>query len=286
MEMLADVMTVNVGDMAYTFSNREGRALLSMRKGDRNVMRRLPQLNFWRAPTDNDFGSNEQLNLRLWDAASRNISYTFVKAETKGEAFIFTYTAKPRGIEATVDLQYTVNKDGSLTIAAKYRALSDGLPEMMRFGMIMSLPEEYNNFTWYGRGPGENYVDRNADAFMGIWNGKVEEQAFAYYRPQETGNKTDVRWLTLKDSSGKGLRVTGAQPLSISALNNYPEDFDPGVTKKQQHASDIIPREEVVLSVDLFQRGLGGVNSWGAKPLDNYRFTGKEYQYSYTISVE
>ncbi|GHV51343.1 beta-galactosidase [Bacteroidia bacterium] len=285
-QLQADNMTVNVGDMTYTFSNREGRALLSMRKGDRNVMRRLPQLNFWRAPTDNDFGSNEQLNLRLWDAAGRNISYTFIKAETKDEATTFTYLAKPRGIEAAVDLQYTVNKNGSLTIHAKYRALSDDLPEMMRFGMIMSLPEEYDNFTWYGRGPGENYVDRNADAFMGIWNGKVEEQAFAYYRPQETGNKTGVRWLTLKDSSGKGLRVTGAQPLSVSALNNYPEDFDPGVTKKQQHASDIIPREEVVLSVDLFQRGLAGVNSWGARPLDNYRFTGKEYQYSYTISVE
>ncbi|MDR2118228.1 MAG: DUF4981 domain-containing protein [Tannerellaceae bacterium] len=274
------------GNTVYVFSLENGaRTLFSARKDSKNILRIPPRLNFWRAPTDNDFGSNEQIKLRVWEAAGQTMVYTFQGMEEKDGALSVCYQAKPKGIECTVDLVYTVNKDGSLTVDAHYKALSDELPEMMRFGMIMSLPGEYSNFTWYGRGPHENYADRHADAFMGIWNGKVEDQAFAYYRPQETGNKTDVRWLTLKNASGKGIRVDGAQPLSVSALNNFPEDFDPGLTKKQQHSSDILPRNEVVLSVDLFQRGLAGTNSWGAVPLDKYRFQDKEYRYSYTIQT-
>ena len=178
-----------------------------------------------------------------------------------------------------------VNKDGSLTIDAKHQALSDELPEMMRFGMIMTLPNEMDDFIWYGRGPHENYIDRNQETFMGIWNGKVGEQAFAYYRPQETGNKTNVRWLILKNKTGKGIEIRGNQPLSVSATNYKPVDLDPGMTKKQQHWSDVNSRWETVLCIDLFQRGVAGLDSWGAKPLDKYRFGGKEYRYSYTIKV-
>ncbi|MDR2534173.1 MAG: DUF4981 domain-containing protein [Tannerellaceae bacterium] len=291
-------LAVKAGGVTYLFSDlaprsglqRRGPAggapLVAIRKADASILSRMPRLNFWRAPTDNDFGSNEPSNLKLWDAASHNIIYTFLGAEEKNNAVTLDYTGKLRGIEAFVDLRYRVNANGSLTVEAHYRALSDDLPEMMRFGMIMSLRPEYNNFTWYGRGPWENYVDRNADAFMGIWNGNVAEQAFPYYRPQETGNKTGVRWLTLRNTAGSGIRIDGAQPLSVSALNNYPEDLDPGLTKKQQHWADVIPRKEVVLSVDLFQRGLAGTDSWGAKPLDPYRFTAKEYRYAYTITIE
>src|SRR5690606_1973298 len=194
------------------------------------------------------------------------------------------YEVKPVGIEALVNLSYTVNRDGSLTVSAHYKALSAGLSEMMRFGMNMELSPRYDHFSWYGRGPWESYTDRKEDAFMGLWNGDVKDQAFPYYRPQEAGNKTDVRWLTLTDKEGKGLRISGAQPLSVSATNYRTEDWDPGTTKKQQHASDIRPTDRVILNVDLFQRGVGGLNSWGAKPLDKYRFREKEYSYTYNIS--
>lgn len=279
-----DKITVKSGSVSYEFSTKDGKTLLSVQNDGKRVFRELLRLNFWRAPLDNDFGSWEQYALRVWDAAGDNVIYTYKNYQENGGAISFNYQAKLRGIEATVDIAYTVNTDGSLTTNARYKALSDELPEMMRFGMLMSLPKEYNDFTWYGRGPWENYVDRNADTFIGIWNGAVEDQYYPYIRPQEGGNKTDVRWLTLKDKSGKGIQVKGAQPLSVSATNNRPEDLDPGMTKKQQHASDILPREEVVLCVDLFQRGVAGLNSWGAKPLDEYRFRDKEYQYSYTIS--
>lgn len=265
---------------------RRGRgASFSMSNEGRSVFNSMPSLNFWRAPNDNDFGSGDQTHMRLWEVAGRNPILTYKGFTEKDGAISFDFEAKLRGIEAKVDLKYTVNTDGSLTVSAHYQALTDQLPELMRFGMIMTLPGSYNDFTWYGRGPHENYVDRNTDTFVGIWEGKVDAQAFPYYRPQETGNKTDVRWLTLKSPRGRGLLISGLQPLSVSATKNRPEDLDPGTTKKQQHASDVKPRGEVVLCVDLFQRGVGGLHSWGARPLDKYRFRGTDYQYAYTIKV-
>lgn len=281
----AENVIVKSGSVAYEFSIKNGATLLSVTNNGKRVFNELPSLNFWRAPTDNDFGENAQCRLRVWDAAGCNIAYTYKGKYEENGVISFNYEAKPRGIEALVLLTYTVNKDGSLTISTNYKALANDLPELMRFGMIMSLPMDYNNFSWYGRGPRENYIDRNKDTFMGIWTGLVEKQAHHYFRPQETGNKTDVRWLTLKDSDGKGILIEGFQPLSVSALDIRPEDLDPGLTKKQQHWSDILPRKEVVLCVDLFQRGVGGLDSWGAQPLDSYRFMDKEYKYSYTISI-
>lgn len=284
-DKLDDKVVVKSGDVSYEFSTKDGRTLINMTNKGKRVFNELPSLNFWRALTDNDFGSWSQYGLRLWESAGHNVVYKYVGSQEANGVHTFNYEAKLRGIEAKVDLTYTVNTDGSLNVTAKYKALSDDLPEMMRFGMTMILPKEYNDFTWYGRGPWENYIDRNADTFIGVWNGKVEDQAYAYYRPQETGNKTDVRWLTLKDKTGTGIKISGAQPLSVSATNNRSEDLDPGMTKKQQHSSDILPRNEVVLNIDLFQRGVAGLNSWGAQPLDQYRFNEKDYYYSYTISV-
>jgi len=277
-------VTVKSGTVSYVFSTRDGQTLLEMKQDGRNVFDELPTLNFWRAPNDNEFGENAQTRLRLWDAAGQNVVYSFKGKQAVGGAVSFDYQAKLRGIEAVVNLTYTVRSDGSLAVQADYKALSDDLPEMMRFGMLMTLSGDFADFTWYGRGPGENYVDRHLETFMGVWKGKVSEQAFAYYRPQETGNKTDVRWLTLTNQQGKGVRVDGLQPLSVSATNYKPEDLDPGRTKKQQHWSDINPRWETVLCVDLFQRGVGGLQSWGAKPLDRYRFMDKSYSYGFVIT--
>ncbi len=280
-----DNIVVKAGTVAYEFSTKDGKGLINITNNGTNVFRTLPRMNFWRAPIDNDFGESAQYRLSIWNAAGDNIRYKYLGNKEENGTLAVNYLLQPAGIEATVNLTYVVNKDGSLTTTAHYKALTDNLPEMMRFGMLMTLPKEIDQFTWYGRGPHENYVDRNADTFMGIWQGNVREQAFPYIRPQETGNKTDVRWLTLKDNNGKGIKIRGAQPLSVSAINYRPEDLDPGKTKKQQHMSDLIPRKETVLCVDLFQRGLAGLNSWGATPLDEYRFTDKEYKYSYTLSI-
>ena len=282
-----DQIIVTSGTLKYQFATKDTRrGLIRFESDGRSVMRELPRLNFWRGPTDNDFGANDQINLRLWEVAGDNTRYSYLGSEEKDGNIAIKYECKLSAIEAKVDLTYTVNNDGSLNIKADYKALSDNLPDMMRFGMIMTLPREYNDFAWYGRGPHENYIDRKHDTFMGVWKGKVEDQAFSYYRPQETGNKTDVRWLTLTNGQNKGIRVEGGQPLSVSATNYKPEDLDPGRTKKQQHWSDVLPRNEVVLCVDLFQRGVAGLDSWGARPLSKYSFTDKEYSYNFTISLE
>lgn len=244
----------------------------------------MPVPNFWRGPTDNDFGANEQSTLGIWRSASHNLSYQYNGVKEANGTVAVSYICKLNGIKAEVALTYTVNKNGSLTI--DYHFTADGeTPEPMRIGMLLTLPKQLNHFTYYGRGPWENYIDRNKSTLIGIYQSTVEEEAFPYIRPQETGNKTDVRWLTLTDDNGKGIRIEGAQPLSVSATNYRPEDLDPGLTKKQQHHSDLLPRKEVVLNVDLIQRGVAGLNSWGAKPLDQYRILGKDYRYSYTISV-
>ena len=273
--------------ITYEFETKDtGGSLLRMTNNGQKIFNELPQLNFWRAPTDNDLGAKIQTKLAAWREAGRNVSYKFVGTETINDQIAVRYECRPGGVEAKVDLTYTVNKDGSLTIDVQYKPLSDKLPEMVRLGMLMTLPKEYTEFSWYGRGPGETYVDRKYDALMGIYKGRADEQSFPYYRPQETGNKTDVRWLELSRKNGNGIRIEGTQPLSASATNNRPEDFDSGRMKKQWHPTETPPRNETVVCVDLFQRGVAGTDSWGINPLDEYRFWGnKEYGYSYTISV-
>jgi len=279
----ADKIVIKANEVAYEFSIKNGKSLINMTKNGQKVFNELPRLNFWRAPNDNEFGEGAQRSLRLWDAAGYNVIYQYKGTKKSDEGVLISYEAKLRGIEALVNLNYTVNSDGSLKVEAGYRAMADNLPEMVRFGMLMTMSGDHDQFTWYGRGPYENYVDRNADTFMNIWKGKVKDQLFPYYRPQESGNKTDARWLKLQNSDGKGVEIIGLQPLSISATNNLPEDLDPGMTKKQQHSSDIIPNPDAIIAVDLFQRGVGGLNSWGAKPLNEYRFLNKSYDYGFVI---
>lgn len=276
---------ITSGNLTYEFSTKKGnQAITRFTNNDKDVLDKLPKLNFWRAPTDNDFGEGLSTRLNIWRAAGENILYHFKGiSEVAGKATV-SYSCELIGINASVDLSYTVNADGSLTVDAHYKA-ADGkiTPELIRFGMIMSLSKDKSNFIYYGRGPWENYIDRKHSSFMGVYDYGTDP--YPYIRPQEAGARTDVRWLTLTDSQGKGIRIDGLQPLSVNVTKNYPEDLDPGLTKKQQHSSDIVPREEVVLCVDLVQRGLGGIDSWGGNPFDQYRLFDKEYQYSYIISV-
>jgi beta-galactosidase len=178
---------------------------------------------------------------------------------------------------------YTFMADGALKIEVVWERKGEFVPELPRLGMRMILPAHYTNLKYYGRGPWENYSDRKESAFVGLYSQSTYEQLFPYLRPQESGNKCDVRWLELTDSSGRGLRVEGLQPLSISAMPHRSEDLDPGFSKKQMHYSDIEPRREVVLHVDLAQRGVGGDNSWGAQPHDEYRLTAESYSYGYIL---
>ena len=154
-----------------------------------------------------------------------------------------------------------------------------------RFGMRMELKRDYEQLAYYGRGPQENYIDRCDNTFVGYYEDRVTNQYYPYIRPQETGNKTDVRWLALLDKEGSGVKITGLQPLSFSALHFSPEDLDPGLTRKMQHQVDVVPQKNIFLHVDLKQRGLGGDNSWGMYPHKAYRLLDNKYSYSYVIQL-
>ena len=147
----------------------------------------------------------------------------------------------------------------------------------------MELPKEYKNMRWYGKGPFEAYSDRQHAVKFGLYTSTISEQYFPYIRPQETGNKIDVRWLELTKNNTVGFKIIGENPIHISALNYRIEDLDSGDQKTQQHASELTLREEVFVTIDGFQQGLGSINSWGTLPLEQYRLPYKSYNFSYWI---
>ena len=242
-----------------------------------------PTPSFWRAPTDNDWGNNAHRRLNAWRNAADNRKV--VSVDCKQENGLYNVVAKYRmpEVASNYTVTYTVYPDGKLAVNSDLQG-SEDTPEMMRFGMQFPMDKSFENFTWYGRGPWENYSDRNTSSFMGVWNGKVADQFYPYIRPQENGNKTDVRWATLTDNNGFGLRVYGIQPLNISALDVTPDDLDPGMSKHQFHNSDVIhDRDRVYLNVDLAQRGLGGDDSWGRGPHKPYELKDKAYSYKFLL---
>ena len=250
--------------------------------------KKYPEPAFWRAPVDNDFGNKMPWTCGVWRTAHVN---RYVKNATVGERTPEGLPVKVEWILTDIQVPYTmeflVRNDGSLLVSGTMDMTGKKLPELPRFGMRMELAGRYENLCYYGRGPQENYIDRWSSAFVGRYEDKVENQYYPYARPQETGNKTDVRWLSLSDSEGTEVEITGvSQPIAFSALHYAPEDLDPGLTRKMQHTIDAIPQKDVFLHVDLKQRGLGGDNSWGMFPYNPYRLWDKKYGYSYLIRLK
>ena len=269
------------GDVGILFNANTGN-VARYRAGGKDIMSQLPEPWFWRAMTDNDWGAGFQRTANAWRTNRRKALGATVeeyadRLVVRGEFYLVDAPSR-------YTQTYTFRADGSLQVEVEWKRDGEYVSELPRFGMRMIFPADYKNFTYYGRGPWENYSDRCESAFIGRYEQSTDEQLFPYVRPQESGNKTDVRWLELTDIYGRGIRVEGLQPLSVSAMPHRSEDLDPGLGgKKQMHYSDIEPRREVVLHVDLAQRGLGGDNAWGATPRDEYRLTADEYSYGYII---
>ena len=268
------------GDRCCATFDSETGALLSYVVDGHNVMSELPEPWFWRAPTDNDWGAGFQRKADVWRSNSRKALGASIEKHSNRVVVRSEYEIEDA--PSRYILTYTFISDGALMVEAEWKK-EGNLPELPRFGMRMILPEDCNNFVYYGRGPWENYSDRNESSFLGRYEQSTNEQLFTYVRPQESGNKTDVRWLELTNRYGIGLRIEGLQPLSVSAMPYRTEDLDPGATKNQMHYSDIVPRNEVVLHVDLAQRGLGGDDAWGAVPHEPYRLEADSYSYGYVI---
>jgi beta-galactosidase len=241
--------------------------------------------NFWRSPTDNDFGNRMPSRLNIWRAADYNMVLDSV--EVKGQnadGLIVIANYRFLGLSVKYSITYTIRNDASVIITSSLNLGDNNLPELPRFGMRMQLPVEFDNVSYYGRGPWENYSDRNTSSFIGNYTSKVSDLGFDYSRPQENGYRTDVRTISFTDSTGFGLVVEGINaPVCFNARNNSDEDFDPGLTKKQQHPVDVHKRKSLYVNIDFKQMGVGGNDSWGALPLDKYRLMDKKYEYSFLI---
>ena len=274
------------GNINGIFNTIEGR-LITYQVNNKKVITNFPEPYFWRAPTDNDFGNNMPTLSSVWRTAHINRKVKNVTVSTqKEEGVTIEVEYELSDINTPYRIKYLIQNDGSIKISTSIDMTGRDLPELPRFGMRMELPKSFNQLAYYGRGPWENYSDRNTASFVGLYNDKVENQTtWNYIRPQESGYKTDTRWLKLTNEDGNGLVVEGEQPICFSTSNSLSEDFDPGLTKKQQHATDIRQRHMVSLQVDLKQRGVGGDNSWGALPHEQYRLLDKKYSYTYTIRL-
>ena len=282
----ANKLTFESGAISGEVDLKQGR-ITKYTNGGRPVMRQFPEPYFWRAPTDNDFGNGMPQNLGIWRNAHIN---RIVKRVTAGDQTANGVPVKVEyelsGIGVPYTIEYLIQNDGSIKVTSSIDMTGRDLPEMPRFGMRMQLSGNYGNLSYYGRGPWENYSDRNTAAYIGVYSDKVENQYFkGYIRPQESGNKTEVRWLNLTSAEGKGVRIEGVQPINFSALNVSTEALDPGLSKKQQHPTDVRFSNDVFLNIDLAQRGVGGDDSWGALPHKQYRLLDKKYSYSYVIKL-
>lgn len=243
--------------------------------------------DFWRAPTDNDYGAGTQRKLHAWKNPEMKMkSFKVVENEGKAEKGVEVVYDMP-SVEATLTMTYTLTPAGELVVNEAMTVNKDAKhkPELMRYGMQLVMPKAYNMLTYYGKGPGENYIDRNNGDRLGVYDAKVADQYWGYVRPQESGNKTEVRYWQVKDENDKGLEFYSFAPMECSTLNYLASDLDDGWDKNahQSHSGDLTPRDFSVVKLAARQRGLACVNSWGAIPLEQYRMPYQDYSFTYVI---
>jgi len=238
-----------------------------------------PAPDFWRAPIDNDYGNKMQNRLALWRDAGVSRIVTKTSAEKLGNGTVrvaFDFSLPAVASKATI--AYTIDGNGGILVESAFTPGDRELPELPRFGMQMTLPAGFDRMEWFGRGPEESHWDRKTGVRVGRYCGSVEEQYTPYIRPQENANKTDVRWVRLTNASGYGLEARGLPLLSVSA-RHYPT----GMLEAADHTFDLVWQPEVFLNLDYKQTGVGGDDSWGARPHDKYTLFAEDYSYSYTL---
>lgn len=270
------------------------------------------QPNFWRGPNDNDYGNGAPKRLQIWKQAGRNFSRAATsKVQAQGDNVNITVVYKlPTGNNYTID--YTLMPDGKMTVNAQLKATTDPTaPEIPRIGLRFRIPETLNNISYFGRGPEENYTDRNSGTIVGLYHSTAEAMYYPYVRPQENGHRTDTRWLKLTNSMGKGLMISSHDSFGFNALRNSVEDFDSeeathrdyqwlnysqeeienrdpeqarNILRRMHHINDIIPRDYIEVCIDKKQQGVGGYDSWGALINPAYiLLANRDYTWEFTL---
>ena len=236
---------------------------------------------FWRAPTDNDYGAGLQHRLGVWKNPQMKLK------ECKVDGNTVTSTFDMPSVKATLVMTYTLTAEGEVIVREQLKADKDAkVAPMFRYGMQLQMPKEFDAIKYYGRGPIENYCDRNSSEFIGFYENKVADEYYSYVRPQESGNHTDIRWFRVVNAEGNGLEFYSNAPMEASALNFLTEDLDDGVTKDKvigRHSGDLIERPLTQVHIQQRQMGLGCVNSWGAWPRAEYQMPYKDYDFTFAI---
>lgn len=276
-------LIADAGNMHVEFSHRNG-FISRLSFGGKNILLDNTQImpNFWRAPTDNDFGASLQLKYRAWfdpqmefkgfEVTGKTIRATYEMPQLKAKLYMI-YSPDPRGgLSITQQLVTEIGAEEALQ-----------MPPMFRFGMRFFTPKRYDRLVYYGRGPGENYPDRKDAAFVGLYEQSVSSQFYPYVRPQETGTRTDLRWWELLDVSGAGIRVDTDNLFSASALHYAMETLDDGLSKQNRHSRDLKEENFTQCCIDLRQMGVGCVNSWGALPLSQHMLPYGDYTFIFSI---
>jgi beta-galactosidase len=186
-------------------------------------------------------------------------------------------------VRSSLKINYEIYSTREVIIEMQINPGVEGLPDLPRFGMQVILQEGFDRLEYYGRGPHENYIDRNTSAFVGRYRSKAGEQYYPYIRPQENGYKTDARWLTLGDREQHRLLFKNGSTFGFSALHFTTEDLDQLTKENFRHTIDMHPRREVILNIDYRQMGVGGDNSWGARPHKQYTLPVTNYKFSFSF---
>ncbi len=294
-----DELQMSSDSFSVVFNSAKGR-IMSLKSNDKELLISGPQPGFWRAPTDNDFGNDLPIRSKIWRKAGENakVVKTDVTRKDKGSVLVtFDYDLQDteKNKIGSYQTQYLVRGNGEIEVDNHFEMALNSLPEIPRMGMTLLMPKEFDQMEWFGRGSHESYQDRKTSAFVDLYSGSVADQYVPYIRPQENGNKTDVRWLSILNSKGEGLIFKGKDLLEVSAHHNLIEDFESaGRTDgrhqgdkrfAQRHTIDVKPRDLTSIDIDLKQMGVGGDNSWGAQTHPKYRLTDTSYDYGFVIKI-
>ena len=266
------------------------------------------QPNFWRGPTDNDYGNGMPSRQQGWKQASKNFKIAGIRTSTSATNTNLTITYRLQETNSKYHVSYTLYPSGMIHVACHLETQPDA-PELPRIGVRFRIPTDINQLEYLGRGPEENYCDRNNGTLIGHYKSTAEQQYVPYVRPQENGHKTETRWLALTDKTGKGLLfIADSNFMEFNVSRNRIEDFDgeesnrpyqwqnftqgeshdPLMAKnrkpKQTHVNDIFPRNFVEVCLDHRMMGVAGDDSWGSQPYPKYKLpTNKDYHWSFTI---
>lgn len=240
--------------------------------------------HFWRAATDNDIGNSLQIRSKVWQKAFQNAVLKTFKVNHSAAGHLIETSHWLPTVEATCQMNYLVKDDGDIDISYQLKVGLGKQPEPQRIGMRIILNADYENASWFGRGPYDNYVDRNYAADIDHYQMKADQLFYPYPRAQESGYRTDVQWVALKNQAGNGLMAIGKAPLSTGILHFDMKhlDFDKDA-KENVHGGSMQNEDLIWWNIDLQQMGVGGDNSWGAQTHPQYRLPYKDYQYAFTL---